>query len=304
MPIGRSPQQSSRRASTTVQAQKRASTSTSPNLISFSQPTRAENDNKLAKCPKCKKSVAGNHSALQCHKCENWLHTKCIDKSISSDFYDKISKIDSIVLLCECCRSVPEFVPEFVLPETTSSLPQTDETTPCNSIPNSTQTDPPTSTQTDQPTAAQSTSTPCDSNVRIVKGHDDPLSNFYPFDFTYEGVKFKSAEHAYLYSRATSQENAVLASRIHVSKNAFEAKQLSKQLKSSPNKDDDVDLMRTILLAKLHNCFTFRQSLRNSTGKRLAHSTYPSDTFWGTGLHFMDVRGANGKSFPGKTVWG
>ena len=49
---------------------------------------------------------------------------------------------------------------------------------------------------------------------RNVQGAGDVLSNFYPFTFSYKGVRFRSSEHAYQYEKAMFLGDRELAEEI------------------------------------------------------------------------------------------
>ena len=84
-----------------------------------------------------------------------------------------------------------------------------------------------TSNPTEEPNNAQNTEVKCDfqtsnrfetlarpetvnrnndsipqENVTLVKGHTDPISNFYRMDFRWSGMKFHSLEQAFQYEKA------------------------------------------------------------------------------------------------------
>ena len=92
------------------------------------------------------------------------------------------------------------------------------------------------------------------SSDRNVQGHMDPLSNFYPCKFKYKDKIYKSTEHAYQITKATSLQEHDLAYKIQCTNTASKAKYKSKPLKTHPNISQwykiEVDVMRDILHEK------------------------------------------------------
>jgi ribA/ribD-fused uncharacterized protein len=127
--------------------------------------------------------------------------------------------------------------------------------------------------------------------VRVVKGEDDPCSNFFKFTFVFKGVIFDSAEKAFQYFKALKGNCIGLCQKIQMAPNALAAKRLGRQI---PGDTEDMafeyDLMYEILAEKLKQCRSFRDALRDSIGSALLHSTYEGvDTWWTTGLNYWDA---------------
>ncbi len=133
-----------------------------------------------------------------------------------------------------------------------------------------------------------------------VKGPKDPLSNFFNCKFCFRGNWFRSAEHAYQHTKATFLGYEDVANTIHNAPNAFNAKALSKSLKSCPNfpkwESVKVCVMREILSCKYNQVVAFRDALIATAGTRLTHEVL--DAFWGS-LY----KNKNGKTFPGKDIF-
>jgi predicted NAD-dependent protein-ADP-ribosyltransferase YbiA (DUF1768 family) len=146
----------------------------------------------------------------------------------------------------------------------------------------------------------------------IVKGANDPLSNFYPCSLDCDGVRTKSAEHVLHLVRAVKGGNFDLAGQIWRSPDAPHVKRAVREC-PIPLPNDlnfDICLMRNILDTKFEQCVEFRDALRASGNALLLHSTYMADKVWATGLDHRD-RDAHVRclidtpsGFPGRNVHG
>jgi ribA/ribD-fused uncharacterized protein len=137
----------------------------------------------------------------------------------------------------------------------------------------------------------------------IVKGKDDPRSNFYRFSFTYGHITYKSLEHAYQSIKASMCGYAALAWDIRMAPSPQIAKRLANRLPKIATKNLH-DLMFDLLKAKISQCYSFRQSLRATGTQRIFHSTYKDvDLYWCTGLRYDDIDGHKGE-FDGLNVFG
>jgi ribA/ribD-fused uncharacterized protein len=139
----------------------------------------------------------------------------------------------------------------------------------------------------------------------IVKGRQDPRSNFYQFCFTYNGVKYKSLEHAYQSLKALMCGAGFggLAWQIRQASSPQAAKKIADRLPRIAMKKLH-DLMFDLLKAKLSQCYSFRKSLRSTGANKIFHSTYKDvDLYWCTGLDFRDIDGHRGE-YAGLNVFG
>jgi ribA/ribD-fused uncharacterized protein len=137
----------------------------------------------------------------------------------------------------------------------------------------------------------------------IVKGKNDPRSNFYRFNFTYGHITYKSLEHAYQSIKASMCGYANLAWEIRVASSPQVAKRLANRLPRIAMKDLH-ELMFDLLKAKISQCYSFRQSLRQTGNQRIFHSTYKDvDLYWCTGLKYDDIEGHKG-DYDGLNVFG
>ena len=138
------------------------------------------------------------------------------------------------------------------------------------------------------------------NDIRIIQGHKDVLSNFYPTPLTFkDNTTFDSVEQRYQYVRALRQKNHKVAEDILMAKHAGEVKAVSKGL-FSDNRIADVELMMDILVTKLEQCSEFRDALRSTKNWSLVHSTSKADTFWASGLLPTDSH----DSYSGQNVFG
>lgn len=263
------------------------------------------------KCPNCTKPV--DEVGVQCDLCDSWYHHKCLNPKLLDKFIPLLAN-NFVLLQCRPCLNkmqlhnikavydsgsvnppLAECGVQTVSPDlvSTSTSPITPAMLPLNASarPFVTRKKFPVITLDDSPSPI------------IVHGFTDPLSNMYPFRFRfYHPVPFKTLEHCYQYVRAINQDSYDLAEKIRSAANGAEAKKLSRQLFASASscRDDDVQLMEELLQAKAEQCFSFRKALRDSKSAPLVHSTYPSDKFWASGLHFRD----NASRYPGKNIFG
>ena len=137
-------------------------------------------------------------------------------------------------------------------------------------------------------------------DIRIIQGHKDVLSNFYPTPLTFkDNTTFDSVEQRYQYVRAMRQKNHKIAEAILMAKHAGEVKAVSKGL-FSDYRIADVELMMDLLVTKVEQCSEFRDALRSTKNWSLVHSTSKSDTFWASGLLPTECH----QSYNGQNVFG
>jgi predicted NAD-dependent protein-ADP-ribosyltransferase YbiA (DUF1768 family) len=129
---------------------------------------------------------------------------------------------------------------------------------------------------------------PPQADFRIVKGQHDPLSNFFPFQLDFDGIEGKSVEHVFDFIRASEAGNVDLAEKIWKAKDAMEVKRIVKRHNISSSPEFELWLMEKLLEKKAVQCPEFLEALLSSGEAILYHSTYPSDTFWATGLCHWD----------------
>lgn len=251
-------------------------------------------------CKVCSSSVRDKDLGIQCEgECGLWFHAACVD--ISKSEYKFIERLTgNLKYFCTPCTQKPppgKSVPVSIDQPTDVSNP----------VSVSCATDPvPTSVSVavgpDPAPTSESVAANPECSYRIVYGASDPLSNMFSFDFVYNGVPYKSVEQAFMHSRAVSCGNLRIAQRIRNTDNPFSCKQLARSLRKCPA--EDIALMRSLLEGKFEQCLQFKNSLVESIGKSILHSTHRSDTFWATGLEHDDEHGHRNGTFPGKNIFG
>ena len=141
---------------------------------------------------------------------------------------------------------------------------------------------------------------------RNVQGAGDVLSNFYPFTFSYKGIRFRSSEHAYQYEKAMFLGDRELAEEIYGSQHAGQAKRFGSQLTYKHSNRPvfrlwemkKKDIMRGILWEKSQQCDLFRSELLKTQNRKLTHNIpHTKDRFWATQYNKA------GKTFPGEDVF-
>ena len=123
-------------------------------------------------------------------------------------------------------------------------------------------------------------------HTHTVKGHKNPLSNFFSCTLLYRGLRFRSLEHLYQWHKARFHDFHHLAHRIITAPHAGVAKSLSKEIhpaQISPRwKRFRMTLMVDLLNLKFHTCKIFRDTLMAlPEGTHISHPV--QDSFWGTG---------------------
>ena len=141
---------------------------------------------------------------------------------------------------------------------------------------------------------------------RNVQGAGDVLSNFYPFTFSYKGIRFRSSEQAYQYEKAMFLGDRELAEEIYGSQHAGQAKRFGSQLTYKHSNRpifqswemNKKNIMREILWEKSQQCDLFRSELLKTQNRKLTHNIpHTKDRFWATQYNKA------GKTFPGEDVF-
>lgn len=262
-------------------------------------------------CHFCKIICDEESDSFECSSCEHFVHYACTDPQFAS-LMDNASNRDEILeilsancvsLTCsKCSQSSPTSKSNSATQTSvavSNSFAQTQNRPPQHVVLDDSQSDLDSILATQEPNPV-----PIRLKDTLSHGKDDPTSNFFMFDFHFENEQFKSTEHCYL-SKICLPFDANLARQIKEAEHAGLAKELSKRIPKpppgSPEWENRVKLMRQILRSKLHQCKQFRDALRKSNGTRIVHSTYESDKFWASGLHF---RAIIPRDLPGKNWFG
>jgi len=136
------------------------------------------------------------------------------------------------------------------------------------------------------------------AGVRVVKGHSDPLSNFFPCQFRFRNILYRSVEHAYQTQKAWFHgQPEEFLTKIQRAKTAAQAKSLARNMRTNRNWDKTkATLMAELLVHKFQQVRVFRDNLIATRGQTILHSV--PDLFWGTG---SETR--KGKNALGRILW-
>lgn len=143
--------------------------------------------------------------------------------------------------------------------------------------------------QTPTPQPSTSNNSPqTHTPVRLVKGFRDPLSNFYPCKFRYNGTTYNSVEHCYQSLKAQHHHHYDLAELIVAQKTAADAKRLGKFPVHYSWTQQKFSIVFTLLKHKWFVVPKFRQELSALHEVEIVHPV--PDSEWGTG---NDGKGQN-----------
>lgn len=117
----------------------------------------------------------------------------------------------------------------------------------------------------------------------LFKGHNHPLSNFYPVkDFQFDGISFQTSEAAYVHAKAMHHNDQTTANQVRKSNTGIHAKRLGDRVKADRLwQYKKVDVMDNILRAKIKTCDAARKALEESTDQPIIEDT--EHEFWGRG---------------------
>ena len=121
-------------------------------------------------------------------------------------------------------------------------------------------------------------------------GEINPLSNFYPSSFIYEGIRYISSEQWIQANKAKFSGDIEMYNEILCCSTSLECKILSKQIRSMDDKKWEEEAMNICfpgIRAKFHQNANALDTLVNKTGtKRIVECA--SDRLWGTGIPLSD----------------
>ena len=145
------------------------------------------------------------------------------------------------------------------------------------------------------------------TNVISFAGYSNPLSNFFMPEEPLEifGRQMKTAEHAWVYRKATDNGFLDIAEDVLACSHGGKAFLLSKDIESKIQPgwaSFNLEIMENILCEKAAQCEQFREALRESGQKLLAHAV--PDKFWGTGLTPISTDRTDPKYWPGANQMG
>ncbi|NET97589.1 NADAR domain-containing protein [Okeania sp. SIO1H2] len=134
-----------------------------------------------------------------------------------------------------------------------------------------------------QPSSKIQNQSPPKTQVRNVLGPKDILSNFYLCKIKFEGVIYRSAEHAYQFIKCEFFHRNKLAEIAKNKQTAAQAKACVGGLgrNNSGWQNYKKGLMERILIAKFDSVPEFRDALKETGTRRLRHPV--PDPYWGCG---------------------
>ncbi len=112
------------------------------------------------------------------------------------------------------------------------------------------------------------------------RGEYDFLSNFYPREIYFLGIKFPTAEHAYVAAKTTDQ---FIRQEIAKLSTPGKAKRFGRELDLRPDWDDiKVDVMKNLIFRKFLDDLDLRERLHAIPDdiEIIEHNTW-HDNFWG-----------------------
>ena len=144
-----------------------------------------------------------------------------------------------------------------------------------------------------------------DPNVITIRSPKFVLCNYYSCHLKFCGKEFNSSEQAYQWRFMKHIGMDSLATEILASQTPEDAKDIASRVPRHLHRDwhrIKIHAMKEILHAKADYCPTFKQTLIDSLGKRLAEST--RDLFWATGLSPRDTATTLPSFYPGNNTLG
>lgn len=121
-----------------------------------------------------------------------------------------------------------------------------------------------------------------------ASGRFEIFSNFHLCPLSLNGLRFKSAEHAYQHKKAIFHGRRDIAARVLQSRSPHSAKQALKFIQTSGWHACKAEVMTEILTAKAKQNPVFQRALLNTGNKQLIHNT-ETDSFWGCGEDFKGL---------------
>lgn len=147
------------------------------------------------------------------------------------------------------------------------------------------------------------------------RGHEHPLSNFYPLrGFQFGGNSFATSEAAYVYEKALHHNQYAVAEEARKTRTGLQAKRIGDRIATNNSwQRRKLDVMDNIIRAKLKVCPDAKKALLDSEDRDLIEDT--THEFWGRGksqtgenmlgqlwmLHRGKVKSE--PRSPGSTVW-
>lgn len=119
-------------------------------------------------------------------------------------------------------------------------------------------------------------------NTLLFRGHEHPLSNFFPLQITMNGKKFKSTEAAYQYAKAEHMKDYAAARRIQKADTAVQAMFIASKIETNESwKNRKANVMESLVQQKIAVSSKVRSILADSAAKQIVEDT--AHEFWGRG---------------------
>jgi ribA/ribD-fused uncharacterized protein len=132
------------------------------------------------------------------------------------------------------------------------------------------------------------------------------LSQWYPAEFTVDGVDYPTAEHWMMAAKARLFGDEATAAKILASRHPGEAKALGREVANFDGAVWRRERFAVVVAGSIHK---FRQNaelaqyLAGTTGRVLVEAS-PVDRVWGTGLAATDDRSTDPRQWPGENLLG
>ena len=140
--------------------------------------------------------------------------------------------------------------------------------------------------------------------ITPFNGPSDILSNFYPCSLELYGVKHKSAEHAYQYTKAMRCGDLDAANTIKDSQDALSAKRIGDKIKPNEQWNDTKHkVMEEVVENKCVQVPIFKEKLRSAKCSTIFVETTYSDE-WGSGLDRTGTVNTKREHWPGQNALG
>ena len=144
------------------------------------------------------------------------------------------------------------------------------------------------------------------SKVRLFFTKADKFSQFYPCDFTVDGVEYSCCEQYMMHQKAVVFKDNVMAENILKETSPMKMKQFGRKVK---NFDEEIWKVKSREVVEEGNYakFTQNEELKEyilATGNDTLAEASPFDRRWGIGLRKNDPRALDPKQWKGKNWLG
>ena len=149
----------------------------------------------------------------------------------------------------------------------------------------------------------ENVATPTIGKVLAFYNASSPLSNFFPAEFTHEGISYRHVEQFFCAKKAEMTNSLEVKHEIMKEVSPLRCKQLAKNLPNTVDwKRNQESIMVTACEAKFEQNPLLLEFLKGTGGKCLVEAR-KEDKFWGAGLTHKDTQITSDK-LPGKNKLG